>query len=53
MKITVKKNPNVSVKAYDALEEEDRKKWSERIARAILSGGKKPEPESVEKKEAE
>lgn len=41
MKITVKKNPNVSVKAYDALEGEDRKKWLERIARAILSGGKK------------
>lgn len=41
MKITVKKNPNVSVKAYDALEGEDRKKWLERIAKAILSGGKK------------
>lgn len=36
MKITVKKNPNVSVKAYDALEGEDRKKWLERIAKAIL-----------------
>lgn len=41
VKITVKKNPNVSVKAYDSLEGEDREKWLERIAKAILSGGKK------------
>lgn len=46
MKITVKKNPNVSVKAYDALEGEDRKKWLERIAKAILSGGKKSDTSS-------
>ena len=46
MKITVRKNPDRAVEAYNVFEGEDRRKWLERIARAILSGGKKRDTSS-------